>query len=223
MATSSPSRVSRYARSTKNIVGLSLAVVGPVLALVGVLAPPIGLAVAPVLYAVGALATPPAKKVQLAAGLDAGDVEKDLKELQRRVHGRVPADVDLRVKQLATMLGETLPRADALSDGSNARYVLVKIATDYLPSSLQAYLDLPRAYADHKVVADGKTSHRLLCDQLDVLSEQMNEVADAVNRADTDKLLANGRFLAEKFGRGPLDLSSEQQERPPGSPPGPAP
>ena len=30
--------------------------------------------------------------------------------------------------------------------------------------------------------------------------------ADAVNRADTDKLIANGRFLAEEFGRGPLDL-----------------
>jgi hypothetical protein len=215
VATSSPNRASRYVRSTKNIVACSLAVIGPLLALVGVLAPPIGLAVVPVLYAVGALATRPAKRVQLAAEFDAEDVEKDLKELQRRIRGRVPADVDLRVKQLATMIGETLPRADALSDGSNARYVLVKMATDYLPSSLQPYLDLPRVYADNKVVADGKTPHRLLCDQLDVLSEQMNEVADAVNRADTDRLLANGRFLAEKFGRGPLDLSSQPQGHPP--------
>ena len=222
MATSKPSRAGRYVRSTKNIVGCSLAIVGPVLALAGVLAPPLGLVLAPALYAVGALASPPAKKVQLAAGLDAGDVEKDLKELQRRVHGRVPADVDLRVKQLATMISETLPRADALGDGSNARYVLVKTATDYLPSCLQAYLDLPRTYADNKVVADGKTSQRLLCDQLDVLVEQMNEVAEAVNRADTDKLLADGRFLAEQFGRSPLDLSSAPQEQPPGAPPAPA-
>jgi hypothetical protein len=222
VATSSAGRVSRYARSTKNIVGLSLAVVGPALAIAGVVAPPLGLVIAPVLYAVGALATPPSKKIELAAGVDAGDVEQSLAELQRRIHGHVPADVDLRVKQLATMIGEMLPRADALGEGSNARFLLVRTATDYLPSSLQAYLDLPRSYADNKVVADGKTAHRLLCDQLDMLYEQMDEVSDAVNRADTDKLLANGAFLAEKFGRGPLDLSKPQQPPGPGPPPAPA-
>ena len=216
MATGSPNRAILYMRSTKNIVGCSLGVIGPALALAGVLAPPLGLVLAPALYAVGALATPPTKKVQPVTGFDAEEVQKDLKALQRRVHGRVPADVDLRVKQLALMIGETLPRADALSDGSKAHYVLVKTATDYLPSCLQAYLDLPRTYADNKVVADGKTSQRLLCDQLDVLVEQMNEVAEAVNRADTDKLLTNGRFLAEQFGRSPLDLPFTAQEPKPG-------
>src|SRR5262249_14759663 len=149
-------------------------------------------------------------------GLDADDVDESLKKVQGRIHGRVPADVDLRVKQLATMITEMLPRADELADGSNARYLLVRTATDYLPSTLQAYLDLPRAYADTEVVAEGKTAHRLLCDQLDVLYTQMQSVSDAVNRADTDKLIANGKFLADKFGRGPLDLSKPS---PPRSPP----
>jgi hypothetical protein len=216
VATNSPSAGGRYLRSTKNIVGCSLAVVGPVLALAGILAPPIGLAIAPALYAVGALAAPGEKKVELAAGLDADDVDESLKKLRDRIHGRVPADVELRVKQLAAMISEMLPRADALADGSNARYLLVRTATDYLPSTLQAYLDLPRSYADNKVVADRKTSHQLLCDQLDVLYTQMQSVSDAVNRADTDKLIANGRFLAEKFGRGPLDVSKPP---PPSSPP----
>jgi hypothetical protein len=49
VATSSPGPVGRYARSTKNIVGMSAAVVGPVLALVGVIAPPVGLALIPAL------------------------------------------------------------------------------------------------------------------------------------------------------------------------------
>jgi hypothetical protein len=156
------------------------------------------------------------KKVAIAAGLDADDVDESLKKVRDGTRGRVPADVDLRVKQLATMISEMLPRADALADGSDARYVLVRTATDYLPSTLEAYLDLPRSYADNEVVADGKTAHQLLCDQLDVLYEQMQSVSDAVNRADTDKLIANGRFLAEKFGRGPLDVSKPP---PPSSPP----
>ena len=216
MATSSPNPAARYARSTKNIVGLSLAVVGPALALAGILAPPLGLVLAPALYAVGALAAPGEKKVELASGLDADDVDASLKKLQSRIHGRVPTDVETRVKQLATMISEMLPRADALGGGTDARYVLVRTATDYLPSTLQAYLDLPRSYADNQVVADGKTPHQLLNDQLDVLYTRMQSISDAVNRADTDKLIANGRFLAEKFGSGPLDLSKPP---PPSSPP----
>jgi hypothetical protein len=215
VATSSPSPVGRYARSTKNIVGMSLAVVGPGLALAGVIAPPIGLALIPALYAAGALAAPGEKKVELASGLDAGDVRKSLETIERRVHTKVPAEIEERVQRISTTILDTLPRANELGNGSNALYVLVKTATDYLPSSLQAYLDLPRSYADQKVLSDGKTARALLCEQLDVLDAQMDEVADAVHRSDADKLLANGRFLAEKFGQGQLEV--------PDSPPSPRP
>jgi hypothetical protein len=193
-------------RSTKNIVGCSLAVVGPALAIAGVLAAPLGLALVPALYAVGALAAPNRKKPELTEGVDADDVDASLDALQRSMRGKVPGDIEARVKQIATMIREIAPRADALSAGSNARYVLVKTATDYLPSIVQGYLDLPRTYADTKVVSEGKTAHQLVKDQLDLLYQQLDEVSDAVNRSDTDKLVANGRFLAEKFGKGQLDL-----------------
>jgi hypothetical protein len=208
VATSSPGGAGRYLHSTKNIVGSGLAVVGPALALAGIIAPPIGLVLVPVLYAVGALAAPEAKHSELTTGVDADDVKRSLGELRRRVHGRVPADIEERVERVATTITDILPRADELSHGSEARFVLVKTATDYLPSTVQAYLDLPRTYADAKVVADGKTAHSLVCEQLDVLIQQMDDVSDAVNRADTDRLVANGRFLAEKFGTGPLDLGT---------------
>ena len=75
-----------------------------------------------------------------------------------------------------------------------------------MPSALQAYLDLPGSYADNHVMSNGKTPLMLLSDQLDVLAVEINEIAEAVNRADTDRLVVNGRFLAEKFGRNALDL-----------------
>jgi hypothetical protein len=43
----------------------------------------------------------------------------------------------------------------------------------------------------------------------------MDEVADAVHRADTDKLIANGRFLADRFGTGALDLRRSRRPNPP--------
>ena len=206
MATSRPSRAGRYATSSKNIAGCALAVVGPALALVGVVAPPLGLALAPALYAIGALAAPARKPPNLVAGLDPNDVRHSLESIKRRCSGRVPNEIAMKIDAISSTIIETLPRADALGAGSPGQFVLVKCATDYLPTSLQAYLDLPRTYADHHVVSDGKTARALLSDQLDTLAKQINEIAAAVHQADTDKLIANGRFLAEKFGQGPLDL-----------------
>jgi hypothetical protein len=206
VASEKPSALSNYATSTKNIAGCTLAIGGPVLALLGVVAPPVGLALAPVLYAVGAIAAPGRRKVNVVAGLDQTDVTRSLDQIQRRTAGRVPPDLAAQAVAISTAIKEILPRADALGAGSPGQFVLVQCATDYLPSALQAYLDLPRNYAEHHVVAEGKTPHALLSDQLSMLKKQIDEIADAVNRADTDKLLANGRFLAEKFGRGPLDL-----------------
>ena len=211
MATSNAG-FARYATSTKNISGSALAIVGPVLALAGVVAAPVGLALVPLLNAVGALAAPSRRRIDVVAGIDPHDVQRSLDQIQRRTQGRVPPEVTTKIAAIATTIAETLPRADALGAGSPGQYVLVQCATDYLPTALQSYLDLPRTYADHHIVTDGKTPLALLSDQLDVLAKQINDIADNVNRADTDKLLANGRFLAEKFGTGPLEIGGEDKK-----------
>jgi hypothetical protein len=59
---------------------------------------------------------------------------------------------------------------------------------------------MPRGFADQKPVAGEKTPRDLLAEQLDVLEREMLEIADAVNRADVDRLIVNGRFLADRFG-----------------------
>jgi len=209
VATSEPGRLARWAYSTKNMTGVGLAVVGPVLGLAGVLNPLLGLALAPALYAVGALAAPGRKRVDLAAGIDPDDCKRSLAEVQRRIKGKVPPEVAQRVQRIAATILDTLPKADALGDGNSQLFGMARTATDYLPTALQAYLDLPRAYADRKVVSEGKTSLGLLIEQLDLLADQMDQIADAVHRADTDKLVAHGRFLAEKFGKDGLDLDSK--------------
>jgi hypothetical protein len=201
--------LARWAYSTKNMTGVGLAVVGPVLGLAGVINPLLGLALAPALYAAGALAAPGRKRVDLAEGVDPDDCRRSLAEVQRRIKGKVPPEVAQRVQRIAATINDTLPKADALGDGSNQLFGLAKTATDYLPTALQAYLDLPRSYADRKVVSEGKTSLGLLIEQLDLLADQMDQIADAVHRADTDKLVAHGRFLAEKFGKDGLDLDSK--------------
>jgi hypothetical protein len=200
----------RYVKSRKNKAGCVLAVGGPVLILTGVVAAPVGLALTPVLYAIGALAAPPPRRRDIVAGLDTKDVRKSLDEIQEKIMARVPGRIGTKVNAISRTITEILPRADALGAGSPGQYVLYACATDYLPTAIQAYLDLPRQYADTHIVADGKTSLDLLADQLDLLEKEINEIAANVNRADTDKLVANGRFLEEKFGSHPLDPEREQ-------------
>ena len=209
MATSKSGGLTRWLYSTKNMAGVGLAVVGPALGIAGVINPLLGLAIAPALYVVGALAAPGRKKVKLADGIDPGDAARSLDQIQKRIKGKVPDDVSARVKHIAATINDSLHRATVLGEGGEDLFGLVRTATDYLPTALQAYLDLPRTYADRKIVSDGKTAHDILCDQLDLLVTKMDEIADDVNRADTDKLIAHGRFLAEKFGKGNGDLDIE--------------
>jgi hypothetical protein len=211
VATNNPGPFGRWLTSTKNIVGTGLAVVGPALGIAGVVNPIVGVALAPALYVVGALVAPGRKRVNLASGIDKKDAEKSLDEIQRRIRRRVPDAVSYRVKYLTDLIKRTLHRADVLGEGSYEIQGLVRTATDYLPTALQSYLDLPRNYADKKVVHDGKTSLALLIDQLDLLIKKTDQIADAVTRADTDKLIAHGRFLDEKFGKdeGELEIDSK--------------
>ena len=146
--------------------------------------------------------------VEIVAGVDVGEVQQSLRDVQRRALPPVPSEIRFKIKRIAMTITELLPRASALGAGSPDTYVLVRCATDYLPTAFQAYLDLPRDYADHCVVADGRTPLDLLSEQLDLLTTQINRIADRVNAVHSDKLIANGRFLSQKFGPRELDLDA---------------
>jgi hypothetical protein len=200
-------RILKYLYSTKNIVGCLLALVGLVLfftGLVGALWPLIVIG----LYLIGVLVTPGTASIDLRSGFDPDDVRKALDHEVHVVSGRVPAEVFTKVQSIQQIILGILPRSGALPPGSPELFVVERTATDYLPTALESYLNLPRAYATLHPVQDGKTSKQVLLDQLTLLESKMSEVADDVHRNDTDRLLANGRFLEERFGRSALSLDN---------------
>jgi len=200
-------QILKYLYSTKNIVGSLLALLGLVLffvGLVGALWPVVVIG----LYLIGVLVTPGTANIDLRSGFDPDDVRKALDHEVHVVSGRVPADVLAKVQNIQQTILGILPRSGALPPGSPELFVVERTATDYLPTALESYLNLPRAYATLHRVQDGKTSKDVLMDQLTLLESKMSEVADDVHRNDTDRLLANGRFLEERFGRSALSLDS---------------
>jgi hypothetical protein len=197
----------KYLYSTKNIVGSLLALVGLALFFTGVVR-----ALWPVivvgLYLIEVLVTPGTATIDLRSGFDPDDIRKALDHEVHVVSGRVPAEVFAKVQSIQQIILGILPRSGALPPGSPELFVVERTATDYLPTALESYLNLPRAYATLHPVQDGKTPKQVLMDQLTLLESKMSEVAEDVHRNDTDRLLANGRFLEERFGRSALSLDS---------------
>jgi hypothetical protein len=142
---------------------------------------------------------------------DDDEILTSLSGLQTAIAGRVPDMVLARVDRVSTVVRETVPRLGNLGPGSFTAHDVLRTATSYMPEAVNSYLRLPRSFADHRPVSGGKTSLAVLCDQLDLLGSKMDDVFDAVCRADADALIAHGRFLAEKFGAGALALDPRQR------------
>ena len=193
--------VLRYLRSGKNLVGCALALVGFLLHLTGLFGPFWPLVVVG-LYLAGALLTPrrgpPRLKVD---AFDPQQVRRSLDRAYQMTHGRLPAEMQSKVAEIRREILELLPHASEFPTGSQDLFVLQRTATDYLPGSIQAYLALPADYATTRVVRDGKTPLQVLRDQLELLDSQMDEITEAVRQRDSDRLLIQGRFLEERFGR----------------------
>jgi hypothetical protein len=198
-------RLLRYLYSNKNLVGSAGGLVGLGLYFTGVVGGVWPLVVAG-LYGVGALATPPTKTIDLRSGLDPSNLNRAMAEQLRRIRGRVPDDVLAAVSRIHDQIREVLDRRDALPPGSPDAFVVERTTLDYLPTALESYLNLPRGYANRVPVSQGRTARQVLLDQLTLLEAKLGEVLEAVAKGDTDRLLAHGRFLEDRFAASELDL-----------------
>ena len=189
--------------STRNIVGSILALGGLGLYLTGIV-DHYWLAIVAGLYGVGYLAAPGPGASVLALASDASqsvsDVQAGLRRMLSSVKGKIEPDVQARVASIVAAISEAMPR---LIEGegamSDALFTVRQMALDYLPSTLDAYVKLPPAYRRLHPVQNGKSAHAVLNEQLTLLDGKMQEILVSVNENDTQALLANGRFLKEKF------------------------
>lgn len=145
-------------------------------------------------------ASPDEDRMVLPAPPTADDVYAALDQTAELLgSSTLPSAVVARAGRVIDTVRDTVPRLKKIS-GSDLGYTLIATATDYLPEAIGAYQRLPRRYADTRPVDEGKTSLMVLVDQLDLLGLTMDRVFDAVYRDDARELVAQGRFIAEKFG-----------------------
>jgi len=203
-------RIEPFVYSRRNIVGSALALVGLGLIALGITGGVIGLGVVAGLYAIGYLVTPPERGLALTLfnTEDTRDIRAGLDRLLRSIRYRVADDVFQKCGSIAHSIVMTLPANGAGIDPADPNVNLVRqTALSYLPQALDAYLAIPRIYAERKVLDSGKTAHDVLMDQLNVMDARMRNVADAIAKNDTDRLMSNVRFLQERFAESALQVA----------------
>jgi hypothetical protein len=189
--------------SRRNIVGSALALGGLLLHFVGIVGGIAWLPITAGLYLIGVLLVPGERglALQLGAAQDASEVRDGLERLLRALKGKVADDLYAKVVAIQGSILGTLDTEGSSGNGADPNvYLIRQTALDYLPDAFSTYLRMPRVMAERRAIADGRTPHDVLLDQLDLMDRRLADVADDIARHDSDKLLANGRFLAEKFG-----------------------
>ena len=185
-----------------NVVGSALALAGVGLYFLGVIDRFWPFIVAG-LYGIGYLATPRSSSLALSIGqsLDAEAVEEALDRLVKQAKKAVEPDLLGLVAGIVDSIRSLLPRlSQSTGIGDRTLFDVRQTALDYLPSTLSRYASLPGPFRRLHAVADGKTAHDLLKAQLTLLDGKMKEIVTSVHEGDADALVANGRFLQERFG-----------------------
>ena len=201
-------RLEFYLTSRRNIAGCIGGLAGIGLLAFGITSGGVGLGVIAGLYTIGYLAARPEKGlgVDLFGNDDSDDIKRGLERLLASIRFRVTDDVYQRVGSIAYSIVQTLPSNGRAVDPTDPNVNLIRqTALNYLPQALDAYLSIPRIYAERRPVAGGRTAHQILMDQLNLMDQKMKEAADDIAANDTERLLTNARFLQERFANSSLE------------------
>jgi len=114
---------------------------------------------------------------------------------------RIPADIRERAHRLDRETANVLAYLREHGAPTAQIFEVEQIQTDFGPQALRSYLALAPGTADTDEVLDGKTGHQLIVEQLDLLLAQVDAHLHRASRLGSDELLANHRFLTEKFAR----------------------
>lgn len=192
-----------YFTSRQNLVGLVLAAFGLLLFAMRILRPsPISILVIVALYVLGVVLTPRRSKedaIAMQQRMTEEQLRGQLDAYARTIRNRVPREIMLKVESIRASIESILPQIVRMNSGDKTYYTIWQTATEYMPTAIDNYLALPTTFATMQPLRDGKTARQILGDQLDLLDREMKDIVIVVAENDTQKLLAHGRFLEEKF------------------------
>jgi hypothetical protein len=193
-----------YLYSTRNIAGCCLALLG-LLAYFGGLIGAWWLPITVGLYAAGVLAVPGRELIDtdLHQRYDGERLVEGLDKLIAQSKHQLPAEALALLESIPQVLEPLLPRLTGVDNAPLLPplqvHTVVGAITRDLPETVAGYLRLPPFFARLHKLAGDKTADDLLVEQLTLLKDQLEKIANAAFADDADALITNGQYLKEKF------------------------
>lgn len=119
-----------------------------------------------------------------------------LLETQIQEHSTaLPVEITGKVENILTTLKDLLPRWEELNSFTEQKYTVNSIVADYLPTTLNNYLSLPKSY----LVRTKKETEGKIVSQLNLLETTLNTIQDSVYAGVERKIEEQSLFLQDKF------------------------
>jgi hypothetical protein len=135
-----------------------------------------------------------------------------LERLAQRVrHDPKASDaINTKVASVQTAILEALPKTVHASEQYDV-HTLRQIADDYFPKTLEYFLetDTPAALFRSQVISDNKSAEAVFLEQLDILENAIGDILITVHNDSTQSLIANARFLRERFRKSDFESISK--------------
>lgn len=140
-------------------------------------------------------------ETKLAALIDPGDLQRLDSLLEQVAKESAPSTVELLVQ-----FKETLVRCVALASAQQSEGLLAsedslfirESVRRYVPDSLLAYVKVPHAEREIRVIDDGKTASNLLHEQITLIAQQLQQCEARLTEISGEALMQQQRFLAAK-------------------------
>jgi hypothetical protein len=128
-----------------------------------------------------------------------------LETLHERLRERAGADTLTTLQRIEEKLAFLIGHSDSSVEPFDFKpFEVRKIAFDYLPDTINNYLQLPTQLARTERLRDGRSAEQALQEQLHLLDHALADLTRSYFDRDAESLLIHGRFIKDKFTREPF-------------------
>jgi hypothetical protein len=198
-----------YIYGLPNILGSALALGGLALLFMGMIKS-YWLFIVLGLYGIGFLLAPRPEELslKLEQAWDEAELRDKLVRLVAQAHKTLPEDAAQKVQRIEQAISDILTHSEAIGGQPFQLQIVRQTVNDYLPTVLETYARLPKAFARIHPVRDGKTAQQLVTDQLNLIETELQTILTGLSKDDAQSLIVHGEFLKKKLESSAQDFLS---------------
>jgi hypothetical protein len=199
------SKLLEFLGRNSNLAGCAGAVVTMTGGMVATMNPFVSLGIGAIGYASGFLILSRSKQeVTIENALIEGKVEVEtltcninsLKDSLAPHTGQIPPEIQTRIEDIFSTVEDILPKWDRIKGFTEEKYTINSIFTDYLPTIITNYLNLPKSYYRN---AQKNQAGQEIIEQLGLLNKTLAKIRDSVYSGVEQDIRVQGIFLKQKF------------------------